>query len=366
MNQVHKLSFFLPDLRGGGAERVSLLLVQEFLSRGHEVDLLLLRKQGDLLGQMPEKANVIDFKAERVRHGMIPLVRYLRESRPDIFVASMWPLTTIAVIAAKVSRFKGRLIAVEHSALSKSPQNTGLAGFALRASMRWINAHANAVVGVSAGVVDDLHNLGLPAHLGRVIYNPISLNDKKIVPIAWSHHPWMRYKASQRLLAVGALKPAKDYPTLLCSLKMIIDSGRDVSLLVLGTGPLQKKLEEQCRALRLEEHVHFGGFVSDPAPFYRAAGLFVLSSAWEGFANVIVEAMAAGTPVVSTDCRSGPAEILENGRYGRLVPVGAPEALAAAIKESLAASHDTDSLQARAADFSVEKIGEQYLKLLTS
>ncbi|RZU99099.1 glycosyltransferase [Spiribacter vilamensis] len=361
-----KVTLVVPDLRGGGVERVRILLAREFIAKGHDVDLVLVRKEGVLLGQVPAEVRVIDLQADRVRQGFMPLVRYLRGHRPDALLVSMWPLTTLAALAAKIARFRGRVVVSEHSALSRSPQNDGRSGFALRASVRWIHALADDVVGVSAGVVDDLHGLGLPADVGRVIHNPVAISDEKTVADGWNDHPWMKSPPSQRLLAVGSVKPAKDYPTLLSAVKNVVRSGTDVSLLILGTGPLQAELEERRQALGLEGHVHFGGFVPDPGPFYRAAGLFVLSSAWEGFGNVIVEALAAGTPVVSTDCRSGPAEILENGRYGRLVPVEDDEALALAIGESLFANHDPNALRVRAADFSVEKIGEEYLKVLSS
>ncbi|WP_417522036.1 glycosyltransferase [Marinobacter sp.] len=361
-----RIAFFVPDLRGGGVERVRLLLSREFLAKAHDVDIVLLNKHGDLLSQVPEQVRIINLQVARVRQGFMPLVRYLREHQPDALVASMWPLTTLAVLATKLARFRGKLVVSEHSALSHSPQNIALSGFALRASMRWVNAHSDCVVGVSAGVIDDLKLLGLPECVGQVIHNPVAISNETFLLHSWMDHPWMKAHASQRLLSVGSLKPAKDYRTLLSAVKRIIDAGKDISLLILGTGPLQEKLEDQRRALGLEDYVHFGGFVPDPGPFYRAAGLFVLSSAWEGFGNVIVEAMAAGTPVVSTDCRSGPAEILENGRYGRLVPVADDEALAEAIIESLVIKHDAGALRDRAADFSVEKIGQEYLKLLTS
>lgn len=360
-----KIAFFIPDLRGGGVERVRLLLSREFLAKGHEVDLVLLRKHGDLLELVPEQVRIIDLQASRIRQGFMPLVRYLREQQPDALISSMWPMTTLAVLAAKAARFRGRVLVSEHNALTRSARGDGLPGMALRTSMRWINSRADTVIGVSRGVIDDLHLLGLPPTAGKVIYNPVAISPAAGLPEGWAEHPWCARPRRQRLIAVGSLKEQKDYPTLLLAVKQVIETGEDVSLLILGTGPLQQALEEQRRVLQLEDQVHFGGFVADPGPFYRAAGLFILSSAWEGFGNVIVEAMAAGIPVVSTDCRSGPAEILENGRYGRLVPVGDAQALAAAILASLVSAQTPEVLQARAADFSVEKVGARYLELLT-
>ena len=353
----------IPDFRAGGAERVNLLLLHEFVNQGFDVDLLLLNKRGVLLSEVPEQVRVIDLQAGRIRKAFLPLVNYLRVNRPDVLLASMWPLSSLAVFAGKFSHFRGRLVVVEHSALSQSPQNYGLAGFSLRKSMRWINSHADCVVGVSAGVIEDLKLLGLPSCNTRVIHNPISISEETVVPASWKDHPWMKSGGSHRLLAVGSLKLAKDYPALLHSMKKLVHSGSDVSLLILGSGALQPQLEELCQVLGIENHVHFGGFVSDPAPFYRRADLFVLSSAWEGFGNVIVEALAVGTPVVSTDCKSGPAEILENGKYGKLVPVGDPAALANAIEESLSEPFDPEKLKARAKDFSPDVIAKKYLDL---
>ncbi|WP_199456730.1 MULTISPECIES: glycosyltransferase [unclassified Marinobacter] len=361
-----RIAFFIPDLRGGGAERVCLLLAREFLAKGHDVDLVLLRKQGMLLDQLPAEARVFDLRASRVRKGFLPLVRYLKSEQPDALLASMWPLTTLSVVAARAALYTGKVVVSEHSALSCSPQNAGLSGMALRASMRWVHAHADGVIGVSKGVVKDLHGLGLPAKSGLVIHNPVAISDEMTIPDSWASHPWVNAPKSQRLLAVGSIKPAKDYPTLLRGIKKVVDSGKDVSLLILGVGPLQNQLEMQCREMGIAEHVHFGGFVNSPGPFYRAAGLFILSSAWEGFGNVIVEAMAAGTPVVSTDCRSGPAEILEYGRYGRLVPVADVAALANAIIGSLEATHNAEALKARAAEFTPEKIAQKYLDILSA
>ena len=360
-----QIALFVSDLRGGGVERVRLLLAREFLSKGHDIDLVLLRKQGDLVAQVPEQARIIDLKADRARQGFVPLVRYLRERGPDALVASMWPLTTLAVLAAKVAGFRGRILVSEHNVLTRSGPCDGMAGLVLRASMRWVNGRADTVVGVSEGVINDLHFLGLPKGAGKVIYNPVAISSELGVPNTWIGQGWFSHPLAKRLIAVGSLKEQKDYPTLLSSVKRVVDAGQDVSLLILGTGPLEGELEDQRRALGLEDHVHFGGFVSDPGPYYRAAGLFVLSSAWEGFGNVIVEAMAAGTPVVATDCTSGPAEILEDGRYGELVPVGDAEALAKAITESLTSTHDAETLRSRAADFSVEKVGEEYLRALS-
>jgi glycosyltransferase involved in cell wall biosynthesis len=159
------------------------------------------------------------------------------------------------------------------------------------------------------------------------------------------------------------LKDEKNQALLFHAFALLLETV-DARLMLLGEGPLRGKLEALSRKLGVADKIVMPGFVTDPAPFYRTADLFVLSSDYEGFGNVIVEALACGLPAVSTDCPSGPAEILENGRFGQLTPVGDAVALADAMAESLAAEHDREALRRRAADFSPARAAKQYLQLL--
>jgi len=315
------------------------------------------------LDHVPSGVNVVDLGASRIRAGLFPLVDYLKKALPDVLLASMWPMTTLAVIAARFSGYGGRLAVSEHSTLSRSPQSFGLSGLFLKFSMRWINNAADVVIGVSEGVVEDLKKFGISKSKAQVIHNPVSLSDNCCLPQIWDSHPWVNANKRERVLAVGSLKPAKDYPTLFKAIKEIHSQGQDIHLLILGVGPLENELMELRSSLGLTQVVHFGGFQADPAPFYRKAGLFVMSSAWEGFGNVIVEALAAGTPVVSTDCRSGPNEILHAGKYGLLVPVGDSASLACAISKAINAESCAGRLKDRARDFSVEVVAKSYMKV---
>jgi glycosyltransferase involved in cell wall biosynthesis len=164
-------------------------------------------------------------------------------------------------------------------------------------------------------------------------------------------------------LAVGTLKVIKDYNTLLHAFALLRQRV-DARLLVLGEGECRPALEAQISQLGIETSVFMPGFVKDLSPYYQHADLHVLSSTGEGLPTVLIEALEAGTPVVSTDCQSGPREILSDGKFGRLVPVGEAVALAAAMSESLAATHDTTALKARAQDFSIDKAVDQYKELL--
>jgi len=275
----------------------------------------------------------------------------------------MWPLTGLAALATTVSGIDCRMVVSEHTTLSGAPYYRGWSRRLHRMFGKRIYGLCDGVVCVSEGMRQDLiAATGLREARASVIYNPVRTPASKPASCEQALLAWWN-GADAKLIAVGSLKPAKDYPSLLRAFASLRQE-RDARLLILGEGGLRGELEALAASLGIEDSVMMPGFVRDPYPYLAEADLFVLSSAWEGLGNVIIEALACGTPVVSTDCPSGPAEILENGKYGRLVPLGNPEALATAISEALAASHDREALCRRGAEFSVERAADQYLALL--
>lgn len=218
-------------------------------------------------------------------------------------------------------------------------------------------------IGVSAGVAADMAALsGISKDAFEVIYNPVpprAVPEQAALDIAdrlWSG------PSGARILTVGTMKTVKNHPLLLRAFARL--NQPDARLMFVGDGGGREALLSLAQELGVTDRVIFAGFHPDPTPFYKTADLFVLSSNYEGFGNVIVEALATGTPVVSTDCPSGPAEILADGKYGRLVPVGDAEKLAKGIEEALQASHDTDALISRSAEFSPSIAAQSYLKVM--
>jgi glycosyltransferase involved in cell wall biosynthesis len=223
---------------------------------------------------------------------------------------------------------------------------------------------ADAVVAVSFGVRDDLTELsGLPASRYCVVHNPVPPPEPDPDAADEALLRWWGDGGCARIIAIGSLKPAKDYPTLLRAFA-VASRKQAVRLLIVGEGPLRGEIEALIELLGLSDRVRLPGHVPNPYVWLNHADQFVLSSAWEGFGNVIVEAMHCGVPVVSTDCRSGPREILDDGKYGRLVPVGDVDALARAMLDSLTEYHDPAMLRARAHQFSVAQAADDYLALL--
>lgn len=358
------MAVLLPDLRPGGAEKVRVSLVREFVRRGLSVDVVLLQASGELLEALPPQARVVDLSARRIRDGLRPLIGYLRRRRPRSLLAAMWPLTVVAILARALSGVRTRLVISDHTDYLATPLARSAAGrLKLAASMRGFYPKADAVAAVSAGVAQSVERLArLPAGSIAVIHNPFEIRAAAPpaageVPAAW------RDFAGARVLSVGALKEAKDFAGLLAAIALVRRE-RPVKLLILGEGPLRADLEARRAELGLEDDVLMPGHVPVAQRFMPLADLFVLSSAWEGFPNVVGEALAAGVPVVSTDCRSGPREILGDSEYGRLAPPGDPAALARAILAELADPHPREALLARAAEFTVARASDLYLGLL--
>jgi glycosyltransferase involved in cell wall biosynthesis len=358
------IAILLPDL--GGAERVCLNLANEFAGRGLQVLMVLMRSEGDLLPLLDARVEVVDLGAARVRDALWPLVRHLRKDRPGALLANMWPLTFLAVLARKLARIDTRVVAVEHIAWSAtSLVRRKRTAVALKASMKWMQPRVEALLAVSGGAAQDLERFaGLPTGAVRVQYNPVVPAAPKAshatVPeqdLAWLHGK------HRRLIAVGSFKTQKNFPLLLQAFAQLSEK-LNARLLILGEGDERPTLESLIRELGLGSTVELPGFVVDPSPYYDCADLFVLSSDYEGFGNVIVEALDHGVPVVSTDCLSGPSEILQHGKYGNLVAVGDVNALARGMLESLQSIHDHAALKSRARDFAVDIIADQYLEHL--
>jgi len=280
-------------------------------------------------------------------------------------LAAMWPLTVIAPLM-RLTNYCGRIVVSEHNNLTVQYGKWGkIHRGTLRSSMAVSYRLADARVAVSSGVADDIARLScVKRNRFNVIYNPVpprgTPDDATLTQIeaVWNVSP------GARIVTVGSLKAQKNHSLLLQSCARL--DHPKARLMILGKGSGETTLRKLAADLGIAERVIFAGFHPDPTPFYQTADLFVLSSDYEGFGNVIVEALACGTPVISTDCPSGPAEILDDGKYGRLVPPRDPDSLAEAMQKALLASHDHALLMHRAGQFAPVSAAKQYLDLLGS
>lgn len=331
-----RMAVFVPSMHGGGAERTMLNLSQGAVERGLAVDLILSRAEGPYMAKIPNGVRVVDLKAPRVLASLPGLVRYLRTESPLAMVSAMNHANIVALWARRLAGSHARLVVSEQNTLSQSAGH----GLTWRSRfmphlIRRFYPWADRISAVSAGAADDLSRMaGIPRERVQVIYNPVltpGLAERARAPL---DHPWFQSCQPPVLLAMGRLREQKDFPTLIRAFSKVRET-TPCRLLILGEGPERPALHDLVKELHLRGEVSLPGFVDNPYAYLSRAQLFVLSSKWEGLPTVLIEAMYCGAPVVSTDCPSGPREILAGGKYGQLVPVGDGAAMAQAIESTL-------------------------------
>ncbi len=399
--QGRRAAILLKDLDGGGTQKMGLTIARALVARGHRVELLAMRPQGVLAGEIPAnvpvwplgRAGPFAWRAQALAGGapgavavlrslwppppsdafayLPALVSYLRRKRPTALLAATPYINLAALLARRVARVSTRVLVSEHNDLGHGHSlGCGYERRRLVALMR-LYAEAEMVVAVSRGVARDVAaRSGLPESRIRTIYNPAVGPDTERLAAEPLEHPWFAPGAPPVILAVGQLSERKDYPTLIRALALV-RQWRDARLLILGklgddakTEKARRQLMDFARAQGVGQAVAVPGFALNPYRYLARAGVFVLSSRHEGFGNVIAEALACGCPVVSTDCPSGPTEILDGGRFGTLVPVGDPAAMAEAIVANLEAPPPAERLRKRAMLFNVDRAVDGYEEIL--
>ena len=363
----HALAFFLPELLDGGVQRVFVNLTTELASRGLAVDLVVGSADGPFKARIADTVQVVDLAAGRVSGALIPLARYLRTRRPACLVSGMTHANVIAVLAAGISRTGIPVAVTEHCDMTQAREasTSSVGRIILPALARIAYKRASTIIAVSSAVADDLSVcLDLPRDRVMVIGNPVVGKELHALAAVPASHPWFAPGSPPVVLGVGRLAPQKDFKTLLTAFSIVLRS-HPARLIVLGDGPERRALEAHARDLSIHDSVCFQGFVQNPFCFMRNAAALVLSSRFEGFGNVLAEAMATGCPVVSTDCPSGPRQVLEDGRYGPLVPVGRPDEMARSIIRVLDHPPPRSLLRQGASRFTIEKIASDYLSAIT-
>lgn len=358
------LAIFVHSLFGGGAERAMVNLARGFSQRGVSVDLVLLRVEGAYLDQVPPEVRIVDLGGKRLITSLPTLMRYLRQERPQVLLSCLDEVNLAALWTRALTRASTRLVVNVQNTISQESENAPNWKIRIIPNfVRWFFPWADAIVPVSEGVAQDLKQIGLPGDRIHVIHNPVvtpELLQRSQEPV---DHPWLQPGQPPVLVAVGRLLKQKDFPTLLKVFAKVRQQ-REVRLIILGEGDDRAALEQLAQELDIAEDVAMPGFVNNPFAYVAKSAVFVLSSIYEGLPTVLIEAMAVGTPVVATDCKSGPMEILDGGKYGKLTPVGDVDALAAAVVETLDHPLAAEVLQQRANEYSLERSLDDYSQVL--
>jgi glycosyltransferase involved in cell wall biosynthesis len=330
------IAFFLPTLTGGGAERVIMNLAHGMAERGLPVDLVVGTAQGALRAELPSSVHLVDLGASRVIRSLGPLTSYIRRIQPRVVISSMSHANLVAIWAARLAGRSTPVIVTVHNTMSQStPAQGRLAGKVWPHLLRTFYPWATCVIAVSRGAADDLaRSSGLPREAIEVVYNPVITPAMADAARQVPDHPWFVPGQPPVVLSAGRLTRQKDFPTLIRAFAQL-RRRRPARLMILGEGEEGPMLKALAVELAVGDDVALPGFRPNAAGYMAHSALFVLSSAWEGLPTVLIEALASGVPVVSTDCPSGPREILQDGRLGALVPVGDVAALAGAMQAAL-------------------------------
>ena len=357
------IAILLNSMGAGGSERGMINLAGELANRGRSVMLVVVREEGPLRSLVDPRVEVVDFRAHAVVPALPALIRLLDARRPHVLLSACANSNVVAVAAARLARASVRVVVCEPTTLSRVALDTRRVRHRLvPPAARWAYPRADAVVAISDGVADDLENaLKIPRERVQVIPNPLTPGIFAAAAAA-PQHPWLRDGGPPVLLSVARLTPAKDLPTLLqafARLRAVLPA----RLLVLGEGEERNRLEALVRRLGLGADIDLAGYVANPYPAMAAADAFVLSSQREGLPTVLLEALALGASIVATDCPSGPREILQGGRLGRLAPPRDPAALAEAMLAALAERRSPRG-PTDLARYSVGAVADRYLEVL--
>ena len=356
------VALFVPSLRGGGAEKITVTLANAFVKKGLKVDLLLAQVEGPYLKDVLPDVRVVDLEATRVLKSIPKLVRYLSTEKPDCLLSALNHANLAAIIARLFASSHCRLVVAEHTTPSRT-KGANIRGRVVKSLIGMVYRLADRVVAVSQGVKDDLCRLGVPSSNVAVVYNPIVSEELYTKARQECPHPWLDSDIPV-VLAAGRLESAKDFSTLIRAFSLLKQE-TNARLIILGEGSLRSELSDLVASLGLGDSVDLFGFVANPYAFMSRAAVFAMSSQWEGLPTVLVEALACGARIVSTDCPSGPSEILEGGKWGYLVPCGEPDSLARSLRRALTQERTYVRYNfGRASQFSEHVACERYLQLL--
>jgi glycosyltransferase involved in cell wall biosynthesis len=349
----------------GGAEKVIATLSNDLVRSGREVSIVTLFEQNDFKHALDPRIRLQTLSIKNFKMSFFSLSHFIYKNRFDNFIANIWPLTIFSFLIRLISP-RTNLIFVEHCILSEQYKDKNflfrvLQNFSIRAFYKY----AHHIVSVSNGVQDDLISYGAPSDKMSVIYNPLmpSLANSR-EPLNPEILNWMK-GSPINLIAIGQLKKVKNFLNLIKSVDILVNQNKQkLRLVILGDGEERAVMEESIKSYKLEHSIFLPGWVDDPMPYLRLSDLLILSSDYEGFGLVILEALSVGVNVVSTNCKTGPSEILKDGEFGFLCTAGDASALASSVNFALKNPLSKEHLISRASDFLPDKIIQQYEKIL--
>lgn len=359
------VTLFVPTLAGGGAERVMILIANELAASGEEVDLVTGNSSGPYIDLISQEVRLVDLKSSRLLFAIPQLAKYFFRTKPKTVLSALNHANTVVVALNSMLSRGTRVVISIHNSLEATGSSKGLnlSSKVVKLARRVTFLKADHVVTVSNGIRDQiLETYHLNPERVTSIYNPLDYENISELAVEPVVNNWINQDSTPVVLGIGSLTEQKNFDLLIRSFK-IARSSVPCRLVILGEGKLRPKLLALVNELGLEDDVLMPGFVSNPFSWLNKSKVFVLSSDWEGLPGVLLEALACGTQIVATDCKTGPNEILENGKWGSLVEVGNQDQLADAIVSAIREKSTIDTM-VRARDFSIEKAVSSYRSVL--
>ncbi len=360
METAPRIAIFLPSLNGGGAERAMILFAQTIQQMGCSVEIICAEKKGHLTALVDSRFPVVDLGAPRMARAIISLRRYLLEKKPDV-VYSTIVHSNLALLIASIGLKKKVKIVIRESNTPLSEQKRTLSRYISHVLAGHLYRYAHVIIAVSSTVSEQL------LQINPALRKNLKVLDTPVVPINFvaqaaeePGHPWFAPGQPPVILGVGRLHPQKNFALLIRAFSEVRKT-KECRLMILGQGALLEELKALAGELGVAEDVSFAGFTLNPFSYMGRARVFVLSSNCEGMPNVLIQAMALGTPVISTDCPGGSADCLKNGEYGALVPVNDTARLAQAIRDALDAPRRDDVAEFTRRRFGAESASRKYL-----
>ena len=370
---VKRVLFVIPSLAGGGAERVILHILKYIDRSRFEPHLAVFEKHGELVSEVPYDIQVEKLKERRSLYGLqwlvviFKLTGLLKKRKIDAVVSFMWYTNLVVLIARILSRVSVGVVVSERYGLSVSFEGK-IAELLRRLIIRFFYPGANAVIVNSMEMGNQISQMvHMPKGKIITIYNPVDLARIAQLKEESAEHPWFR-ESFPTVIGIGRLTRQKGFDYLIRAIRILKDNGIECRLALLGKGSEEENLKRLASELGVSDRVLFAGFQQNPYKYLARSTVFALSSLYEGFPNVLLEALSLGIPSVATRCPTGPEELIADGINGLLVPPADERALAEAIKRLLLdedlRKRLSDAGKKRAEDFGVEKIIKQYEEVI--
>lgn len=363
------LSFFIPDLTLGGAEQVTVNIVNGLSDRGHDVDLLLSRSEGKLQSKLSDEVSVVTLAPDRphalgVAEHLPALASYLRNEEPTALFPHLAHVSVVSLALKRILDIDTKVVPTHHKAFRTAPDRSAKDRVVSRL-VPHLYPSADRLITVSGGVAESL-TTKMPVsreHIS-VLHNPVEIETvrrRAEIPV---DHDWLEDDGKDVILFVGRIEAQKDLETWLRAFRLIHDERPDTRAVIAGKGSDRDGLLSLADELGLADVVSMPGYVDNPYRYMSQASVFLLSSRYEGLPTVLIEALACGCPIVATDCPSGPREILDGGKYGELRPVGDAAGLSNAVTDALAQPDNAAVLRERADEFAPETVIDEYERFL--